>query len=101
MIRKTTIKLSENQDLVIPREIKNKLQPLSEYEITFTQDIIILKKIKQNVNNKPVTTRRKSSGKSILQHAETWESNDVEDCLQAVYDNRSEIRIITNVFIRY
>jgi len=31
---------------------------------------------------------RPRSGRSLLQHAGTWVGEDMEDCLQAVYNNR-------------
>lgn len=34
---------------------------------------------------------RPSSGRSILRHAGTWAGDDFEECLQVVYDTRSEI----------
>ncbi|MEW6494381.1 MAG: hypothetical protein AB1589_17980 [Cyanobacteriota bacterium] len=34
---------------------------------------------------------RPSSGRSLLRHAGTWVGDDIEECLQLVYDTRSEI----------
>ena len=34
---------------------------------------------------------RPASGRSILRHAGTWQGDDFQECLQAVYDNRSQI----------
>jgi hypothetical protein len=34
---------------------------------------------------------RPSSGRSLLRHAGTWAGDDFEECLQLVYDTRSEI----------
>jgi hypothetical protein len=33
---------------------------------------------------------RPASGRSILRHAGKWQGDDFEECLQAVYDSRSE-----------
>ncbi|MBE9012402.1 hypothetical protein IQ250_19575 [Pseudanabaenaceae cyanobacterium LEGE 13415] len=33
---------------------------------------------------------RPGSGKSILRHAGKWQGDDFEECLQAVYDSRSD-----------
>jgi hypothetical protein len=35
---------------------------------------------------------RPASGRSVLRHAGTWQGDDFEDCLQAVYDSRSEAK---------
>ena len=34
---------------------------------------------------------RPSSGRSVLRHAGTWAGEDFEECLQLIYDTRSEI----------
>jgi hypothetical protein len=33
---------------------------------------------------------RSGSGKSILRHAGKWQGDDFEECLQSVYDSRSD-----------
>jgi hypothetical protein len=33
---------------------------------------------------------RPASGRSLLRHAGKWQGDDFEECLQAVYDSRSE-----------
>ncbi|MEH2074299.1 MAG: hypothetical protein V7K57_07880 [Nostoc sp.] len=38
-------------------------------------------------------TYRPASGRSILRHTGTWEGNDFEECLQAVYANRGQAKI--------
>jgi hypothetical protein len=35
---------------------------------------------------------RLSSGQSILRHAGKWQGEDFEECLQSVYDSRSEAK---------
>ena len=93
MNSKAIIKVSKNQDLEIPPEIKCQLQPDSEYEIILNQDEIILKKIPTSIKEQSSPLLRPCSGKSILRHAGTWKGEDFEECLQAVYDHRSEIEI--------
>lgn len=41
----------------------------------------------------PSANLRPASGKSLLRHKRTWEGDDFEECLQAVYENRSQIEI--------
>jgi hypothetical protein len=36
---------------------------------------------------------RPASGKSLLRHAGTWAGDDFEECLQLVYDTRSQIKL--------
>ena len=40
---------------------------------------------------KAVPPFRSSSGRPLLRHAGTWVGEDFEECLQLVYDTRSEI----------
>lgn len=89
------VKVNESKNLEIPPEIKQELEVNSEYEMSFNQEEIILKKITPTINKKSSSILRKSSGKSILRHAGTWQGNDFEECLQAVYDNRSQIEMKT------
>ncbi len=93
MNSKITIKVSPTLDLEIPSEIKRKLEPNSEYEISFNQEEIILKKISTTDKNQSSPTLRPGSGKSLLRHAGTWKGDDFEQCLEAVYENRSDIEI--------
>lgn len=37
-------------------------------------------------------TYRPASGRSILQHAGTWEGDDFEECLQSVYTTRGKAK---------
>jgi Protein of unknown function (DUF2281) len=37
-------------------------------------------------------TYRPASGRSILRHAGTWQGDDLEECLQMVYDTRSKAK---------
>ena len=36
---------------------------------------------------------RPASGHSLLRHAGTWAGDDLEECLQMVYDNRGQIKV--------
>lgn len=93
MNTKIIVKVSDNQNLEITSEIKCKLQPDREYEMTFNEGEIIFKKIPTPVTTKTSSILRQGSGKSLLKHAGTWKGDDFEECLQAVYDNRSQIQI--------
>jgi hypothetical protein len=47
-------------------------------------------------NDQPQVTEsadfRPPSGGSLLSHTETWEGSDFEDCLETVYETRSQIQ---------
>ncbi|WP_445635781.1 DUF2281 domain-containing protein [Nostoc sp. DSM 114161] len=54
--------------------------PLSDSRETFSD------------KDKEQLTYRPASGRSILRHAGTWEGDDFEECLQAVYATRGEAK---------
>lgn len=93
MKSKITVKVSSTLDLELPPEIKCQLEPDSEYEISFNNEEIVLKKISKIDKNQSSPTLRPRSGKSLLKHAGTWKGDDFEQCLEAVYENRSDIEI--------
>ena len=49
------------------------------------QTLVYLKTLLQNQ-----PSLRPGSGRSILRHAGKWQGDDFEDCLQSVYNARSE-----------
>jgi hypothetical protein len=44
--------------------------------------------LKAQIQQQPVL--KANSGRSILRHAGKWQGDDFDECLQAVYDSRSE-----------
>ena len=46
--------------------------------------------LKTLLKNQPVL--RPGSGRSLLHHAGKWQGEDFDDCLQSVYDTRSEAK---------
>jgi hypothetical protein len=56
-------------------------------EATLQQTLEFLKQHLQ-----PLPSLRTASGRSILRHAGQWEGDDFEDCLQSVYNDRSEAK---------
>jgi hypothetical protein len=59
--------------------------------MTFNKDEIIFKKISQFNSEKDSENLRDGSGISSLRHLGTWKGDDFEECLQTVYDNRSQV----------
>lgn len=92
MNNKLLAKVLKDKNLEIATEIKEKLEENTEYEIIFSEEEIILKKVILPVKNTS-SLLQKGSGKSILRHAGTWKGDDFQECLKAVYDNRSQIEI--------
>ena len=54
-------------------------------ESAMEQTLVYLKTL---LKNQP--TFRPGSGRSVLRHAGKWQGKDFHDCLQSVYDTRSE-----------
>jgi bifunctional DNA-binding transcriptional regulator/antitoxin component of YhaV-PrlF toxin-antitoxin module len=86
MSQKFIAKVTNEHNLEIPPEIKPQLEPKSEYEVILNKDEIIFKRIK-------LPNLRHGSGKSFLRHSGTWQGDDFEESLQAVYDNRSQVKV--------
>ena len=92
MSNKLLAKVLKDKNLEIATEIREKLEPNTEYEIIFSEDEIIFKKV-ISLEKKTSSLLREGSGKSILRHAGTWKGDDFQECLKTVYDNRSQIEI--------
>jgi len=41
---------------------------------------------------------REASGRSLLRHAGTWVGDDLEECLEMVYQTRGQVEFQPNVF---
>ncbi len=56
--------------------------------------VIVLPDKPKSSSSQRVPSFRPSSGHSLLRHAGTWVGEDFEECLQLVYDSRSEIILV-------
>ena len=66
----------------------------TSFELEYDQGVIVPKTTEaqqqtDNPNN-PSVIRRGSKGKDLLKFAGAWVGDDLKECLQAVYDNRTE-----------
>jgi hypothetical protein len=57
-----------------------------------TLKLIPLMDSTETSTDKEQLTYRPASGRSILRHAGTWEGDDFEECLQAVYATRGQAK---------
>ena len=71
--------------LSIKAELLKTLETASEG--TMEQTLVYLKTL---LENQP--TVRPNSGRSVLRHAGKWQGEDFHDCLEGVYDTRSEAK---------
>ncbi len=55
--------------------------------------VIILPDKPQSLSTETPTPLIHSTAESLLKYAGTWEGDDVEECLQLVYDTRGQIEL--------
>ena len=65
--------------------IKKELEPVQQEFIPLTDST-------ETSSDQEQLTYRPASGRSILRHAGTWESDDFEECLQSVYATRGKAK---------
>ncbi|MHC5764535.1 MAG: DUF2281 domain-containing protein [Nostoc sp.] len=80
--------LTEALDLIRSIKVKYTQKELE----SDTLKLISLKDSTETSIDKEQLTYRPASGRSILRHAGTWEGNDFEECLQAVYATRGQAK---------
>lgn len=77
------------------QQIEKNLSEISPDNLKIIAEFVEFIKGKQE-NIKPTqeaTTYKPASGRSLLRHAGTWVGDDLEDCLQLVYETRGKVKI--------
>jgi hypothetical protein len=82
------------------QEINHQLDQLSSDRLRLVADFIgYLAQKEQHERNtsapsdtQPPNNYRPSAGGSLLNHTETWAGEDFEECLQTVYETRSQLQ---------
>ncbi|TPX29215.1 hypothetical protein [Cylindrospermopsis raciborskii] len=69
--------------MTFKEELVAEIETMTEAEIAE-----LLKMVKNMKMKKAKHPQRLGSGKSILRHVGKWQGDDLQDCLQAVYDSR-------------
>lgn len=69
-------------------KINKDLAQISPENLQIIAEFIEFIKSKQELNLGESINYRPASGKSILRHGGAWKGDDLEDCLQLIYDNR-------------
>ncbi|MEH2209718.1 DUF2281 domain-containing protein [Nostoc sp.] len=80
--------LAEALDLIRSIKVKYTQKDLE----SDTLKLIPLRDSTETSTDKEQLTYRPASGRSILRHAGTWEGDDFEESLQAVYNNRGKAK---------
>lgn len=77
------------------QKIEKNLSEMSSDSLKVIAEFVEFIKNKQE-KTKPASetiTYKPASGRSILRHAGTWVGDDLEDCLQLVYETRGKVKI--------
>ena len=77
------------------QKIEKNLSEMSPDSLKIIAEFVEFIKNKQE-KTKPASeaiTYKPASGRSILRHARTWVGDDLEDCLQLVYETRGKAKI--------
>lgn len=80
----------------LQNKIKDDLAQISPENLAIIAEFIEFIKVKQGINLGESINYRPASGKSILRHGGAWEGDDLEDCLQLMYDNRGKVKVDNN-----
>ena len=79
--------------LELRQKIEQKLVTISPENLKVIDEFVEFIKHKQETNLSETINYRPASGRSILRHAGKWLGEDLEDCLELVYENRGKVTI--------
>ncbi|MDJ0846543.1 hypothetical protein [Crocosphaera sp.] len=82
-------------NLELQQQINKELSKISPENLKIIAEFVQFIKDKQEVNLSQPTNYRPASGRSILRHGDTWKGDDLEQCLQLMYETRGKV-IINN-----
>lgn len=74
-------------------KIYQNLSEISPENLKIVAEFIEFIKQKQEEKSSETINYRPASGRSILRHAGKWVGEDLEDCLQSVYETRGKVTI--------
>lgn len=80
----------------LKNKINENLGEISPENLKVIAEFIEFIKSKQELNLGESINYRPASGRSILRHGGQWKGEDLEDCLQLMYDNRVKVKIENN-----
>ncbi|NEP19662.1 MAG: hypothetical protein F6J97_22690 [Leptolyngbya sp. SIO4C1] len=81
--------------LQLRQTINRYLDQLSSDRLRLVADFIsflVQKEHQEHPQSIDTTSDFRPAGDSLLSHTETWEGDDFEECLQTVYETRSQIQ---------
>ncbi len=84
-------------NLELQQKINQELSKISSDNLKVIAEFVQFIKEKQEVNLSQPTNYRPASGRSILRHGDTWEEDDLEQCLQLMYENRGKVIIDNHI----
>ncbi len=84
--------MSTITDNDIRKKIDENLSIISSKNLELVAEFIEFIKQKEETKIEPINYKP-ASGNSYLRHAGKWVGDDLEDCLQSVYENRGKVKI--------
>ena len=84
-------------NLELQQKINQELSKISSDNLKVIAEFVQFIKEKQEVNLSQPTNYRPASGRSILRHGDTWKGDDLEECLQLMYETRGKVIIDNHI----
>ncbi len=84
-------------NLELQQKINKELSKISPDNLKIIAEFVQFIKDKQEVNLSQPTNYRPASGRSILRHGDTWKGDDLEECLEIMYETRGKVIIDNHI----
>ncbi len=84
-------------NLELQQQINQELSKISPDNLKIIAEFVQFIKDKQEINSSKPSNYRPPSGRSILRHGDTWEGDDLEQCLQLMYETRGKVIIDNHI----
>lgn len=75
------------------QKIEDNLLKISAENLKVIDEFVEFLKEKEQTNLGKTINYREASGRSILDHAGKWEGDDLEECLELMYETRGKVTI--------
>jgi hypothetical protein len=79
------------------QKIEQNLAEISPENLKIVAEFVEFMKNKELINSAEIINYKPASGRSILRHAGKWVGDDLEECLEMVYETRGKVTINNRV----
>ncbi|CCQ64675.1 hypothetical protein CWATWH0402_4487 [Crocosphaera watsonii WH 0402] len=77
----------------LQQQITEELSTITVDNLKIIAEFVKFIKQKQEIDLLEPINYRRASGSSILSHAGTWEGDDLEECLELMYQTRGKVTV--------